>query len=213
MSILQTILLALTGNALLLAVLGYLAKSLVGGLLAKDLKKFETELKAKSDATIERLRSSLQIVAIEHQVRFSKLHEKRAEVIAELYKHLVEATWETESFLSPMEWSGEPDKKEKYIKAMNKIVQFFRFFDQHRIYLPASLCKSLQAFIESLRSPVIQFSVYLQFEYPNENTAKEKMKVWMEAWDSVKNDVPAARQQLEREFRNILGSAENVTKA
>jgi len=30
------------------------------------------------------------MVAFEHQVRFSKLHETRAEVIADLYKRLVE---------------------------------------------------------------------------------------------------------------------------
>jgi hypothetical protein len=37
------------------------------------------------DAEIERLKTSLQMTALEHQVRFSKLHEKRAKVIADLY--------------------------------------------------------------------------------------------------------------------------------
>jgi hypothetical protein len=32
-------------------------------------------------------------------VRFSNLHEKRAEVIAELYKRLVEAFWDGERFV------------------------------------------------------------------------------------------------------------------
>lgn len=57
--------------------------------LMRDTKLFETQLKSTSDAEIERLKSALQAVAVEHQIWFSKLHEKRAEVIADLYKKLV----------------------------------------------------------------------------------------------------------------------------
>ena len=53
----QTLLLAFGGNAALLAVLVYLAKSLLEKLLVRDTKRFETELKAKADAEIERIRS------------------------------------------------------------------------------------------------------------------------------------------------------------
>lgn len=122
----QTILLAFGGNAALLAVLGLLGKSMLEKLITRDTKRFEAELKTKSDAVIEQLRSDLQIRSIEHQVRFARLHEKRATVIAELYGHLVETLWEAESFLSPMEWDGEPDKQEKHRVAMNKLVDFFR---------------------------------------------------------------------------------------
>ena len=48
----------------------------------------------------EQRKQALQMVALEHQVRFSKLHEKRAEVIAELYKQLVEVEKEGKLFIS-----------------------------------------------------------------------------------------------------------------
>lgn len=92
------------GNATALAVLGWLGKSLLEKVLQRDSKRFEIELKAKADATMEQLKSDLQLRTIEHQVRFSRLHEKQATVIAELNAHLVEALWEAESFLS--QWSG-----------------------------------------------------------------------------------------------------------
>src|SRR5712692_5646461 len=106
----QTILLAFGGNAALLAVLGILGKSFLDKLIVRDTKQFESDLKAKSDAAIEHLKNELQLRTIEHQVRFSRLHEKRAVVIAELYGHLVEAIWEAESFLSQVKRVGEPDK-------------------------------------------------------------------------------------------------------
>jgi hypothetical protein len=117
-------------NAALLLVIAFLGRSLVGNFLTKDIEKFKGDL---------------QVAAIEHQIRFSKLHEKRAQVLADLYKLLVVATWETESFASPMEFSGEPDKGQKFRQALEAITAYFRFFDQHRIYLPEELCTSLQA--------------------------------------------------------------------
>ena len=204
----QTILLALGGNAVFLAVLGFLGKSLLEKLIARDTKRFETDLKAKADAAIEQLRSDLQIRSIEHQVRFSRLHEKRATVIAELYGHLVETLWEAESFLSPMEWAGEPDKKAKHQTAMNKLVEFFRYFDKHRIYLPEELCVSLETLVLSVRSHVIEFGVFVRLdeESLNTHTHQQKHKAWDEGWRAIKTQVPQARKLLEAEFRALLGA-------
>ena len=203
----QSVLVAFGGNAALLAVLGLLGKSLLDKLIARDTKAFEAELKAKSDTTIEKLKSDLQIRSIEHQVRFSRLHEKRAAVIADVYAHLVETLWEAESFLSPMEWVGEPSKVEKHRVAMNKLVDFFRFFDKHRIYLPEPLCESLQAIAMRVRSHVIEFGVYtrLNDQSLNEHTREQKEKAWNTGWEAIKNDIPRARKELEDEFRKLLG--------
>lgn len=205
----QTVLLAFGGNAALLAVLGLLGKSLLEKLIARDTKRFESELKAKSDSAIEQLRSDLAIRSIEHQVRFSRLHEKRATVIAELYGHLVEMLWEAESFLSPMEWAGEPNKQEKHHTAMSKLVDFFRYFDKHRIYLPEGMCASLEALALKVRSHVIAFGVYVRFrdESLTLHTRDQKEKAWNQGWDAIKNEVPQARKLLEYGFRALLGAA------
>jgi hypothetical protein len=207
----QTVLLALGGNAAFLAVLGFLGKSLLEKLIARDTKRFETDLKAKSDAAIEHLKSELQLKTIEHQVRFARLHEKRADVIAELYGFLVEMLWEAESFLSPMEWAGEPNKEEKHRVAMNKLVEFFRFFDKHRIYFPEELCGSLEQLALQVRSHVISFGVYVRFkeESLNDHTRENKERAWNAGWDAIKTQVPAARKLLEEEFRALLGGTAN----
>ncbi len=207
----QTILLAFGGNAALLAVLGLLGKSMLEKLITRDTKRFEADLKAKSDAVIEQLRSDLQIRSIEHQVRFARLHEKRATVIAELYGYLVETLWEAESFLSPMEWVGEPDKREKHRVAMNKLVDFFRYFDKHRIYLPEDMCMSLEALAMKVRSHIIAFGVFVRFDDQsmNDQTHAQKEKAWNEGWDAIKNQVPQARKLLEEEFRMLLGATAN----
>lgn len=207
----QTILLAFGGNAALLAVLGLIGKSLLDKLIVRDTKKFESDLQAKSDAAIEHLKNELQLKTIEHQVRFSRLHDKRADVIAELYGFFVEALWDAESFLSKIEWSGEPNKKEKYVAAMNKLIDLYRYFDKNRIYLPHELCSSLEELIVEVRSLVINFGVYVDFpcDSLNNSAQQEKREVWNAGWEAIKNQVPLARQNLENEFRSLLGAAVN----
>lgn len=56
----QTILIALGGNAAVLAALAYLAKLFVEHKLSRDVSRFRSELKATSDAAVERLKSDLQ---------------------------------------------------------------------------------------------------------------------------------------------------------
>lgn len=205
----QTILLAFGGNAALLAVLGVIGKSFLDKLIVRDTKQFESDLQAKSDAAIEHLKNELQLKTIEHQVRFSRLHDKRADVIAELYGFFVEALWDAEGFLSKFEWSGEPNKKEKYVTAMNKLTDLYRYFDKNRIYLPSELCGSLEELIMEVRSLVINFGVY--FEFPsdslNNSIQQEKREAWNAGWKAIKNQVPLARQSLENEFRSLLGAA------
>lgn len=205
----QLILVAFGGNALLLLVLGWLARSLGSQFLAKDLEKFKSELAAASSATTEHLKHELQRAALEHQVRFSKLHERRAEVIAQLYGLLVEAHWASQSFISPAEFSGEPSKQEKYAEAMNKAAEFYRFFDKNRIWLPEGLCKQLEQFLRNMRSKVIEFGVHVTHDtgHGPPHFTKEKMDVWIKAHEYFEKEVPGARAALEAELRGILGAS------
>ena len=190
MELWQSLLVAFGGNAALLLVLGFLGRSLMSTVLAKDVEKF---------------RAALQQAGVEHQIRFSKLHEKRAEVLAELYELLVAAYWQVSEFTSPAQW-GDPDRKEQYAAAINGVAAYFRFFDQHRIWLPPELCVPLEAFAKQLRTPAIQLGVYLRIERPTEKTLIEQGEVWDKAWQAVDGDIPRLRFAIEAEFRKLLGA-------
>src|SRR4051812_19160277 len=101
MELWQSLLVAVGGNAALLLVLAFLGRSLLSVLLAKDVEEFKAKLQADSQTTMVKLQADLQQTAVEHEVRFSRLHEKRARVLAELYKLLVVANWEADNFVRP----------------------------------------------------------------------------------------------------------------
>lgn len=208
MTALETIVLAVGGNAALLAVLGWLARSLLGQLVAKDLERFKSELASASSTATEQLKHQLQLVAQERQVIVSKLHEKRAQVVAEAYGLLVEVQWAGQDFVSPMELTGEPSKGEKYVTAMNKSAEFFRFFDKNRIYLPAPLCKRIDEFLQSMRTKVIGFGVYARREDAElpEQALDKKYDAWFDSSEYFNSEVPRAREALEEELRMIIGA-------
>ena len=210
----QLILLAFGGNAALLLVLGWLARRIVSQLLEKDIEKFKTELAAASNATTERLKYDLQLAALEHQVQFSKLHERRADVVAEVYGLLVETEWAGQSFASPLEYTGGPPKAELYVTARNRATELYRYFCKNRIYLPADLCEKLEQVIPSLQGPVIRFGVYVSGDEGSLSAEilEQKINVWMKAVRYFNSEVPEIRLALEKELRLILGPvARNMT--
>ena len=206
MSPLESVLLAFGGNAILIAALAWLARSVLQHWLTKDVETFKAALLQQYAVENERLRHDLQTRAIEHQVSFSKLHERRAEVVAETYAKLVEAFWAMQSFTSIVEWQGEPTKLEKYQGAMDKSADYFRYFDKNRIFLPADLCSKLDEFMRGLRSEAVNFGVWVQTEASSKSGkfGSEKFEAWQKAWKYFENEAPQARQLLEEELRKIL---------
>jgi len=200
----------LGASTILLAAVAWLIRSIVSHFLSKDVATYRVELKAQSDRSLEEFRATLQERATEHQILFSRLHDKRASIIAELYAKLAETISATESFVSPAEWVGEPDKKEKYKKAMELIVDFFCYFDRRRIFLEKPLCDRVDAILDAIRSPAVEFFCYLDEPDFDPTLAKQKRDVWIKAWRAVKKEVvPAARQSLEDEFRQLLGATKS----
>jgi len=215
MSFIETILASATVSTLCVSALGWLTRSWISERLKNSIKheydqKLEThkaELKAQSEVEIERLKSNLSIAAKEREVVFSKLNEKRAEVIAEIYSLLVQAEWDLSSFVSPMEWVGEPKKQEKYSTAMNSAAEFYRYFDKHRIYVPENICNQLEEFIKNMRAKAIDFGVYVKYDDKSlsADTFEKKHTAWQESYKYFKQEVPKARKALEQELRSLLG--------
>ena len=205
MEIWQSLLVAVGGNAALLLVLGFLGRSLMSSVLTRDIEQFQASLQGILTRDIEQFKATLQVAAVEHQVRFSRLLETQSEVLAELYKLLVIAIWKTTDFSSQMQFVGDPDKKSQPTVAIDSIAEYFRFFDQHQIWLPPKLCASLEAFAKKLRTPTMRLGVFLSIDNPTAGTMKQTQEVWQSAWDSVQNDIPTLRRAIEVEFRALLG--------
>jgi hypothetical protein len=219
MNVFEEILLAFGGNALLLGVLAFLTRSLIQTWLAKDIKKFEAELqdkaatqlqrlrfdlKSQGDVSIEQLKSRLQQAALEHQVRFSKLHEERAEKIAELYKRIVEQSAAGQRYVSER---GGSTPSEKFFKLHRDLEALDSFYETNRIYFPEHVSGLLARLLSTIKKPAGTAFLYSETDHvANTDEFREMRRQELKvALDAFETEVPAARKALEDEFRKMLG--------
>jgi len=218
MSAFSEILIALGGNATLLIVLGFLARSLIQTWLAKDVKKFEVnlqnaatsqlealkfDLKSKGDASIEQLKSQLQQATIEHQVRFSNLHEERGRRIADLYGRIVEQSVACQRYVYQLR---ESNRQEGFNELEKKFFDLYLFFETSRIYLPEHVCVLLEKVVSAIRSPVVGVFVYSDVNnFAPAAVLEEKRDAFMKAFNAFEAEIPTAKKALADEFRKMLG--------
>jgi len=137
-------------------------------------------------------------------VRFSKLHEKRADVIQIFYRLLVEAEKESRSFV--VDKQGRRSQEQiADVPAVAKLYELWSFADIHRIYLPASICSLLEAFNTALGEPLAHALSYGDIDCSDDTFRQEKQVGFMKAYDAFRQGIPAARKALEQEIRKMLG--------
>lgn len=201
-SILENI--GITG--IIVGAISYLAKSITDNLFSKKLTEHQTDLEKQNHRYLERFKTSLQIEAKERELQFSKLHQKRAEVIENLYQLIVDASFFVKSFLSPLTLPHEPNKEEKAKIAFEKLWEMTNYYDRNRIYFEKELCDVLDKFINDIREPARKFKSALRYE---DSLYKELLlkldEIWDQSWDKFTQEVEPAKAELENEFRRILG--------
>jgi hypothetical protein len=179
----------------------WLIKRAVDASLQRRADEFRILLQRDADVQVESLKSSLEMIAYEQQVRFSKLHEKRAEIIAALYSQIVELPSYAWKFIIQ-----SPSDVEQAKIAYDKVMETDRFVAKHRIYFPPDVCELLDKFVKTLRSMVVQVQVYWRDRsYATQQLMEDQNKVMIEAITELENEIPALTKNLENEFRSLLG--------
>jgi hypothetical protein len=196
------------GAGVALAAGTYLLKSSLAHWMTRDAEKFKAQLKSDADSEIERLKHSLQIAALEHQVKFSNLHERRANVIAEVYQRLVEVYEESRKFtLTAGQSTNSSESFEHYNKAYTSNYELFLFVQPRRIYLPREVCSLLDECLQVMNRAVIDANMSSKPLFSDPQMVKERGVVFRDAYIAIAEDVPKIRELLEAEFRKILGEA------
>jgi len=193
------------GGTVLVGASAWLIKTVITQKLTTDAEAFKARIQADANIEIERLKSSLQIIATEHQVRFSKLHEKRAGIIADLYKKLVDLHRSGELFVITRENNPDPAKEKEFGELRQKMSEFQQFYEQHQIYLPLHVCDSFESLLSEITGKILAAGIFGRIEHPSEHTSRSSEDAFTKAYAAFDEKIPAARMALEGEFRKMLG--------
>jgi hypothetical protein len=149
----------------------------VAGGIAGGAAALYTATRARS---IERYRAQLKAEGYEHEVRFARLHERRVEIIAEIYRKLVRAERAFGSWVSLLQEAGEPTMDEKGSLAADAFSDFRTFFLENRIWLDQDLCDRIALMDRELFTSFIDFTTYRRNDPNVHDDYMEKVDVHLE---------------------------------
>jgi hypothetical protein len=200
------LLLSVLGNTAVTGTIAYLAKKYVDRLIAHETKRMEAELKIKTDTAIALNAAELQRRNVEHQVRFTKLHERRLEVIANLYRQMAHALRACDDLVSFKIQAQPKDRKALLNKATPVISSFSGYFDDNRIYLPFGLQEKMENLIGRLEQTVFGVAVYHDDLAESIGHAEDDVKLaaLVKASHEISELGLTLRRDVESEFRRLL---------
>ena len=136
----------------------FIGVGIISGAVAFIGKKI---VEAFLAAKIEKYKSNLEKIAIEHSIRFQKLHSERAEAIKTLYEKLVDLDLSLNSTLKSFQPIEEPILEEKVNKLSKVHNEIYFFYLPKKIFLKKKFALYLTIFLKdqkkfSLTSLLIQ---------------------------------------------------------
>jgi hypothetical protein len=204
-SVISTAVVGIGGTLAISGAATWIIKTALVEWLARETEAFKARLRTDADIELEKLKNSLQMTATEHQVRFSRMHEKRAKVIEELYRKLTHVYGSGERFVITSENNPTPPQNEEFGKLREELAEVSVFLEQHRIFLPENVCTLLDDFFGRIRGTVYTAGIFGGVKYATARTAQQGQEAFTKAYAEFDTVIPAVRKSLEAEFRRMLG--------
>jgi len=190
----ETVVKTLGGAAILCAMVGWLCRSIILHFLEKDVGKYKEELRGVTEAQIAECRHRLDVVRLEHQVRFSKLHEERFDCL----KVLSTKAWELWVVLSRVVTSGEEERTKN---AQVAIQEFVDHLFRVEILLPKDFAERWNKTLDESARAVRHFQIATTARTPDWERDAERQQA---ATTRLIELVGQIRKELLQEGRSIL---------
>ena len=194
----------LGGSAILLTAVAWLMRSLVTQLLAKDIENHKSKLQFESQMEVTKFKAQIEKTAFEHKVIFSRLHDKRAEVIAELYSKIAILYREMTVFIKMALACEEAARKNKLKKLWQVVNDFRDIYERNKIFLNANVCLKIEKLDNAMSVPVSKLVMHLEM-YEQNNDISPVFEAWKEGEQKIEEIVNVVKKELEDEFRETLG--------
>ncbi len=184
------VLISLGGPITLLAAMAFFSKALVSHLLDKDIETFK---------------KSLELRSYEHQIVFSRVHERKVEIISNIYASLKEVLRKAQDFSNIVTFEGEISQDEKR-RALGKATKDFdELFEKNKIWLPKDLSDKIEGSFIELIAPAKDFIFSDMIARGDPSHLKDKYQKWVFAHEKYKKEIPEVFAALEKEFRREIG--------
>ncbi len=167
----------------------------------------------ESQREMAHLKSSLELAAFERQTRFSRLHEKRAEIIGSLYGKIVDFHKDVSYFVRLFQSVDETEKKKKLKFLRNTFDSFVDFFENHAIYFDRDSCEKIVSLKEKLDSACSALAFLVEEREDIESNYSHIYAEWDKAMSIMEQEIPVIKNTLEESFCELLGVLQQINKS
>jgi hypothetical protein len=205
---LTLVLTAVGGQAVVVALIAWLGRSVMSQLLARELEEFKSRLSREVAISIEQTKHQFSLRAFEYQITFSKLHEKRLQVVADLYEKLIISTNAALEFSAQDVEGGSPEWKVRYEAVTGAVASLRDSAQAAKLYLPAALADEVGKYAGRLHAEVLGLAVNTKL--PEGSVPRQGQENRREHWQHANrffhDRLPVALQALEDEFHKLVGA-------
>lgn len=169
-------------------------------------------LTKSSDLLIENHKNRLEISKTEHQVKFTKLHTERGEIIKQIYQDFYDLEQKLEFMTTLFQGSEWRTEKERDDIAIAKYREVYDRLERNRIYFSEELCEQLTSALELYHEIIKQMlNAESLAKYESDGTGyrfpdgQGSLDLWKDAERKTKNEIRVLRLELAKVFRNLIG--------
>ena len=201
----------LTGISSLSLVAIWLGKLIINKTFDLGLEKYKASLQKENEVH----KSELSKQSLEHQIKFSKLHEDRAEKIKILYSKVIELEQSliyATTYLQGPEFISDTKRDND---CMDNLRGLIAQLDLDRIFFTTitiskfdSIIKESWDIIFQMKTVRIEASTANQMAldgYPIPNSYLSNADKWQKAFERTQNEFKNLKEDLANDFRNLLG--------
>lgn len=198
-SIIQNVLTFTIGTVSVSTVVIAISKRIFDKWLESRLVKYNYEFKIK----LEEYKLEKQKIIEENKIRFTKLHEERAEIIKVLYEKLVIMQDHLNIYVRDFKNAKYKSDQFKQDRAniLTSIPDFMRYTNRNRIFFDEDILFNIDE-IEAIANVII----FAYEEKHDDGSDFKNSTKWNElTMQMVNGEIPKFRKELELKFRNLLG--------
>lgn len=209
--------------AVIVAAITYLLKTLLKQFLDRDLEKHKDHLAVERERvaaervrdleafrgqllqSLESYKAQLQFANKEQEIRFAKLHEKRAMLLTELYEQLEDLGTRTNQVTAYIMREGIQDQENEVREVLDQGARLASYFKKNKLYFSTELARQIENIIAKLSSP--SDTNLLRALATDPSSYGQSVRHGVMAWRSEFRPIQEeALRTIEREFRVLLGS-------
>ena len=168
----------------------------------KELEGKSAEFKAQLDRGLEQFRAELQLA----NTKDSRLHEKRMLVLESLYQKIVSLNAALKDMTATLKFihaDADQEEDERIKTASQAYDDFLKYYTQNKIFFSLDSCIQLDALRNSYFDSMQKYNAS-EFSISNEGFRPDFSKAQL-ASEIVRKSIPAVMQNIEKDFRQLLG--------